>query len=126
MAKRHKDENPLEILRPVKDLSRQYELLHTLIWKSNLYNASFTRNRTDRVGRYEVIWYTCRLGTQEIEQRFYYLEKTAIYIEFGSRKFYKIIEMGIYKKGVKMQVILNMQNIADPNDFRNFMGIEKG
>lgn len=126
MAKRTKEpENPLLILRVITDLHRQYELLTTLVWKSNLYSASFTKTRTDRLHRYEVLWYTCRLGSQEIEQRYYYLEKTAIYIEFGERKYYRIIEMGIYKKGVAMQVVLNMQNIADPSDYRNFLGIPK-
>ncbi len=126
MAKRTKEpDNPLLVLRPVTDLHRQYELLTTLLWTSLAYHAVFTKTRTDRPNRYEVMWYTVKLGTQEIEQRFYYLEKTAIYIEYGPRLYYKIVEMGIYKKGVKMQVILNMQNIADPNDYRNFLGVQK-
>lgn len=125
MAKRTGDENPLAILRPIVDLRRQYELLTTLIWRNSLYNASFTKNRTDRPHRYEVIWYTCKLGSQEIEQRFFYLEKHGIYIEFGSRCYYRIVEMGMYKKGTDLQVILNMQNIADAHDYRNFLGTTK-
>lgn len=104
----------------VSDIREQYNLLTSSLWVNNYYKASFTISRTGE-GIYEWYWYSLNIQSGLKEEWVFCFQDGKFLIQFGN-KVYHIHYMDIDDSAVTRVIILQLENIAKPREFYNFVG----
>ncbi len=104
----------------VSDIRQQLNLLQSLLWINKYYKAAFTKHRVSPIIE-QYWWFTYDLDTGIKTPYKYSIAFDSIVVQFGTSD-YQIVEISTNRVSVYTQALLQMVNICDGTDYRNFLG----